>query len=69
MVTPGRIGADETRLEDFDLVGLLAQHDDLVQSAWLESVLRLDPDTPCSSSIRPVQCNLGIDQLVFVDQV
>ena len=33
VVTPGRIGADETRLEDFDLVGLLAQHDNLVRSA------------------------------------
>ena len=30
MVTPGSIGLDETRLEDFDLVRLQAQHCDLV---------------------------------------
>jgi len=70
VVTPGRIGAEEPRLEDFDLVRFQAQHDDLVQSAWLESVLEFDTDTPCSPSIRPrrasVQCDPGIDQLVFV---
>ena len=72
VVAQGRIGVDETGLEDFDLIRLQAQHDDLVQSAWLESVLEFDTDTPCSSSIRPrrapVQRDPGIDQLVFVDE-
>ena len=54
VVAPGRIGADETGLEDFNLVRLHAQHNDLVQSAWLESFLEFDADTSCSSSsIRP----------------
>ena len=50
-------GADETKLVDFDLVRLQAQHDELVQSAWLEFVLELDADThvvplsdPCSAT-------------------
>ena len=69
---PVRTRADEARLEDFDLVRLQAQHDDLVQSAWLEFILDLDRDTPvtpCSSSIRAVQCDPGIDQLVFVNKL
>lgn len=56
----------------WDLVRLQAQHDDLVQSVWLESVLEVDADTPCSSCIRPrhapVQRDPSIDQLVFVDK-
>ena len=68
VVAPGRIGADETRLEDFDIVRLDAQHDDFVQSAWLESVVQFDADTPRSSSTRLVSCDPGIDQLVLVDK-
>ena len=72
VLAPMRTRADEPRLEDFDLVRLQTQHDDLVQSAWLEFIFDLDGDTPvtpCGPSIRPLQCNPGIDQLVFVDEL
>ena len=73
VVAPGRMGVDETRLEDFDLIRLQAQHDDLVQSARLESVLEFDVKHPyVAPSIRPrrapVQRDPGIDQLVLVDE-
>ena len=48
------MGVDETRLEDFDLIRLQAQYDDLVQSARLESVLEFDVKHPnVAPSIRP----------------
>ena len=72
MVAPARISVDETRPKDFDLVRLHAQHNDLVQSARLASVLEVEVDTPRSSSIghrrAPVQRDPGIDQLVIVDE-
>ena len=71
VLAPMRTRADQTRLEDFNLVRLQTQHDDLVQPAWLEFIFDLDGDTPvtpCSPSIRPVQLDPGIDQLVFVDE-
>ena len=50
VVAPGRVGADETRLEDVDGAWLHAQHDDLVEPAWLASFIELDANAPRSSA-------------------